>query len=47
MKPVLYVANVDENGFNNNPLLARVEEYAKTEGAPVVDPYGLVGVPLG
>jgi hypothetical protein len=35
-KPAMYVANVDENGFNNNPLLARVEEYAKTEGAPVV-----------
>ena len=35
-KPAMYVANVDENGFNNNPLLARVEEYAKSEGAPVV-----------
>ena len=35
-KPAMYVANVDENGFNNNPLLARVEEYAKAEGAPVV-----------
>ena len=35
-KPAMYVANVDENGFTNNPLLARVEEYAKAEGAPVV-----------
>jgi ribosome-binding ATPase len=35
-KPAMYVANVDENGFNDNPQLARVEEYAKTEGAPVV-----------
>ena len=35
-KPAMYVANVDENGFNGNPLLARVAEYAKTEGAPVV-----------
>ncbi|MBE0613351.1 MAG: redox-regulated ATPase YchF [Burkholderiales bacterium] len=35
-KPAMYVANVDENGFSNNPLLARVEEYAKAEGAPVV-----------
>jgi len=35
-KPAMYVANVDENGFNKNPLLARVEEYAKSEGAPVV-----------
>ena len=35
-KPAMYVANVDENGFSNNPLLARVQEYAKAEGAPVV-----------
>ena len=36
MKPTMYVANVSEHGFENNPLLARVEEYAKKEGAPVV-----------
>jgi GTP-binding protein YchF len=36
MKPVMYVANVAEKGFNNNPLLTRVEEYAAQEGAPVV-----------
>ncbi|MHB8666840.1 MAG: redox-regulated ATPase YchF [Burkholderiales bacterium] len=35
-KPAMYVANVDENGFNNNPLLARMNEYARAEGAPVV-----------
>jgi len=35
-KPTMYVANVDENGFNGNPLLARVRDYAKSEGAPVV-----------
>ena len=35
-KPAMYVANVDEKGFRDNPLLARVEEYAKAEGAPVV-----------
>jgi GTP-binding protein YchF len=35
-KPAMYVANVDEKGFRDNPLLARVEEYAKSEGAPVV-----------
>jgi GTP-binding protein YchF len=35
-KPALYVANVDEHGFKNNPLLARVEEYAAREGTPVV-----------
>jgi GTP-binding protein YchF len=36
MKPTLYVANVAENGFKDNPLLARVEEHARKEGAPVV-----------
>jgi len=35
-KPALYIANVDEHGFENNPLLDRVREYAKKEGAPVV-----------
>jgi GTP-binding protein YchF len=36
MKPTMYVANVSEHGFADNPLLARVEEFAKQEGAPVV-----------
>ncbi len=35
-KPALYVANVDEKGFENNPLLDRVREYAAKEHAPVV-----------
>ncbi|GJL76370.1 MAG TPA: redox-regulated ATPase YchF [Nitrosomonas sp.] len=35
-KPAIYVANVDDNGFENNPLLDRVKEYAATEDAPVV-----------
>ena len=35
-KPALYVANVDEKGFEGNPLLDRVKEYAAKEGAPVV-----------
>jgi ribosome-binding ATPase len=35
-KPVMYVANVSENGFQNNPLLAAVEKRAATEGAVVV-----------
>ena len=35
-KPVMYVANVAEHGFGNNPLLKRVEDHAKKEGAPVV-----------
>ena len=36
MKPTMYVANVDEKGFHDNPLLDAVEAYAKKEGAPVV-----------
>jgi GTP-binding protein YchF len=35
-KPVMYVANVDENGFQNNPRLERVREIARAEGAAVV-----------
>jgi len=35
-KPTMYVANVEEHGFEGNPLLERVREYAATEGAPVV-----------
>jgi GTP-binding protein YchF len=35
-KPAIYVANVDEKGFANNPLLERVQGYAAREGAPVV-----------
>jgi hypothetical protein len=36
MKPTMYVANVGEHGFHDNPLLAQVEAYAAKEGAPVV-----------
>jgi GTP-binding protein YchF len=36
MKPAMYVANVAERGFADNPLLAAVEAYAAREGAPVV-----------
>ena len=36
MKPTMYVANVAENGFKDNPLLAKIEAHAKKEGAPVV-----------
>ncbi len=35
-KPAMYLANVDEGGFENNPLLTKVEEFAKRENAPVV-----------
>jgi GTP-binding protein YchF len=36
IKPAMYVANVLENGFENNPHLDRLREYAAKEGAPVV-----------
>ena len=36
VKPVMYIANVAEDGFDNNPLLAKVEELGKNEHAPVV-----------
>ncbi|MCB5186793.1 redox-regulated ATPase YchF [Methylobacillus caricis] len=36
VKPVMYLANVDESGFENNPLLDKVVELGKKEGAPVV-----------
>jgi len=35
-KPVLYAANVSENGFADNPLLEAVREHAAAEGAEVV-----------
>ncbi len=36
VKPVMYLANVNEDGFGDNPLLAKVEELGKKENAPVV-----------
>ena len=36
MKPTMYVANVAEHGFADNPLLAAVTAHAASEGAPVV-----------
>lgn len=36
IKPVMYIANVSETGFENNPFLDQVEEIAKREGAVVV-----------
>ncbi len=36
LKPTLYIANIAEDGFENNPLLAAVEELAAAEGAQVV-----------
>ena len=36
MKPVEYIANVAEDGFENNPLLDQVREFASDENARVV-----------
>ncbi|MCH8553013.1 MAG: redox-regulated ATPase YchF [Natronospirillum sp.] len=36
LKPTLYIANVDEDGFSDNPLLDQVAEIAAREGATVV-----------
>ena len=35
-KPAMFVGNVAEDGFANNPFLAKLEEYAKGQNAPVV-----------
>ncbi len=35
-KPVLYIANVDDNGYENNPLLEKVRALAESEKASVV-----------
>jgi len=36
LKSTLYIANVDEEGFVNNPLLEQLETYANTDKAEVV-----------
>lgn len=36
LKPTVYVANVDEDGFKNNPYLDKVRDYADKEGSQVV-----------
>ncbi len=35
-KPAMFVGNVDEAGFDNNPYLDRLREYATSQNAPVV-----------
>ena len=35
-KPAMFVGNVAEDGFENNPLLARLQDYAARQSAPVV-----------
>jgi GTP-binding protein YchF len=36
MKPTMYIANVQDDGFENNPLLDKVKAFADNEGAMVV-----------
>ena len=36
IKPTMYVGNVLEDGFDNNPHLERLRQHAAAEGAPVV-----------
>ncbi|MFT3813779.1 MAG: redox-regulated ATPase YchF [Acidovorax sp.] len=35
-KPAMFVGNVSEDGFENNPLLDRLKDYAAAQNAPVV-----------
>jgi len=35
-KPAMFVGNVSETGFEDNPFLDRLKEYAATQNAPVV-----------
>jgi GTP-binding protein YchF len=36
IKPTLYIANVQDDGFENNPMLDKVKDFAAEEGANVV-----------
>ena len=36
IKPAMYVANVAEDGFQNNPYIDRLQEFAAKENSPVV-----------
>ena len=35
-KPAMYVANVSDTGFTNNPLLDQLTKYAESQNAPIV-----------
>ena len=35
-KPAMFVANVSEDGFENNPFLDRLKAFAAKQNAPVV-----------
>ena len=45
-KPTLFIANVDEQGFTDNPHLHRVKEVAEKEGAEVVPVCAAIEVEL-
>ncbi len=36
LKPTMYIANVQDDGFTNNPMLDRVKAFAEQEGSTVV-----------
>ena len=36
IKPTMYIANVEEDGFDNNPALDTLNQHAESEGATVV-----------
>lgn len=36
IKPMMYIANVDDSGFEDNPLLSSLQQMAEREGAMVV-----------
>jgi GTP-binding protein YchF len=46
-KPAMYLANVADDGFENNPLIDRVREIAATEGAVVVPVCAAIEAELG
>ena len=47
LKPLMYIANVREDGFSNNPYLDRVRERAAAEGAEVVPVCAAIEEELG
>jgi GTP-binding protein YchF len=46
-KPAMYVGNVSDTGFTNNPLLDRLTEYANTQNAPTVAISAAIEAELG
>jgi len=46
IKPTMYIANVNEDGFENNPYLDQVKEIAEAEGAEVVAVCGAIEADL-